>query len=70
MSPDQERQKERARMEAEKHLYHSAVDRLREEHMMEHERMDHSMFKEDKRRAVKYKDANGAYASQDKDMSK
>ena len=38
MTPNQQAQKDRARAEAEHHLEHSAVDRMREKRMMEGER--------------------------------
>lgn len=65
MSPDQERQKERARMEAERHLHHSAVDRMREARMIEGERRDAVINHGDQMRAMKVRDANNAYAGEE-----
>lgn len=65
MTPNQQAQKERARAEAEYHIQHSAVDRMRESRMMEHEKRDNMINSEDKKSAMKVRDANNAYAGEE-----
>lgn len=65
MTPNQQAQKERARAEAEHHLDHSAVDRMRETNMMEGVRRDAMVNREDKARTMKVRDANNAYAGEE-----
>lgn len=65
MNPNQHAQKLRARAEAQKHLKHSAVDRMREAHMAEHTDKDEAMEKAHKARAMKVKNANNDYAGEE-----
>lgn len=65
MNASQEAQKERARREAEMHLHHSAVDRMREARMLERDviagKEETRMF--DRKKNVR--DANNAYAGEE-----
>lgn len=65
MTPSQEAQKERARKEAEMHLHHSAVDRMREVRMDEGMRRDAEVNRGDLMRAKQNRDANEAYAGEE-----
>lgn len=65
MTPSQEAQKERARAEAEKHVKHSAVDRMRESNMEAGMRHDAMVNSDDSRRKMKVRDANNAYAGEE-----
>lgn len=65
ITSNQQAQKDRARAEAEHHLNHSAVDRMRESRMMEGERKDAMINGEDHKAAMKVRDANDAYAGEE-----
>lgn len=65
MTPSQQEQKDRAREEAEHHLNHSAVDRMRESQMMENDHRDAMVNADGRREAMKIRDANDAYAGED-----
>jgi hypothetical protein len=65
MTPNQQAQKDRARAEAEKHLDHSAVDRMREANMMEGMRRDAVVNRKDEMTKKGVRDANNAYAGED-----
>jgi len=65
MTPSQTEQKERARREAEHHVEHSAVDRMREANMMKGMRADEVTNNGDLMRAKKVRDANNAYAGEE-----
>ena len=65
MTPNQQAQKDRARAEAERHIQHSAVDRMREANMMEGMRKDAAVNNSDLSRTKKVRDANNAYAGEE-----
>lgn len=65
MTPNQQAQKDRARAEAEKHVEHSAVDRMREANMMKGMARDAVTNSGMLVRTKKVRDANNAYAGEE-----
>lgn len=65
MTPSQAAQKERARMEAEEHLHHSAVDRRREAVMDSRMNIARSEDSQMLKKTKRVRDANNAYAGEE-----
>lgn len=63
MTPDQERQKNQAREEAERHLSYAAVDRMRDADLLKVERSDAIMERDRLSNARKVRDANSYSAA-------
>ena len=65
MTPSQADQKARAQAEAEHHLQHSAVDRMREAVMAQRDVKQAQLGREQAGLTRRYRDANNAFAGEE-----